>query len=144
MTAIPELFEARTLEPFREVDRSLESVVDSQLDLIPGSNRCSNHHRKELHAPRCQAVPRRSCRTTFASARSASSTEVESGKTSNTSGSMMETIVPCLYREALTPRIAPLKSYSGRIVSRSAFPMKASSLLLRIASAPVVSPASRR
>lgn len=58
-------------------------------------------------------------RTTTASARKASFTEAESGKTSKTSGSMTTTFEPFLYRATVAPRSAPLKSYSGRIVSRS-------------------------
>ena len=61
----------------------------------------------------------RCSRSTGASARSAWFTRRPSGKTSSTEGSMTTTLAPSRYLAAVAPRTARLKSYSGRIVSRS-------------------------
>ena len=62
---------------------------------------------------------RRCCRRTGARARSAWFTAALLGNTSNTSGSITTTFVPCAYRTACFPRTPLLKSDSGRMVPPS-------------------------
>ncbi len=69
----------------------------------------------------CRGFGRRVPRANRANVRSASLTARLSGKSSATSGSRSTTLVPSAYRAAVTPRTACEKSYSGRIVSASAF-----------------------
>jgi hypothetical protein len=102
------------LQPQRRPTEAPRPAPDAVFAVEPfrGRGRLERRVSLDLH-------PTFRSRISGANARKASFTAALSGNTSITSGSTTTTFAPCAYRAAVSPRTAPEKSYSGRMVSRS-------------------------